>query len=503
MNVVVYSLTRHVLRRPYTTVGTLKSTLLRNSNDWVPTTSSLHMFKPRLDEIDLFLEGSSRGQILQILSSEDGGKDFLMEKNSNPVLLEHYVSSILTDRVLYTKAMNKLLGNRPVQFINNQPIYINAVNKIFQNFTKLVNSDEQLNVNELHNLNVLCDMLIGFYQITKAREIIRFIFSHNSIFDVFSISNYLKLRSGADFKTWYRPFYQFTDSQTPISLLEKIQHTRLQSSRLLLDDVILSLGYFARKDLLLNVISQVWGISVHDANTIPNVNETIALDDKEKIPENENDLLYPTSNTLLNIFRSMVRLKENTADKTHTVILSKFLDKYPNIVLSANFWSDIFHTTVSKSLKDVKSDEDIVEVYSIYRKRYQSHKILPKLDIRIYYKLYFVLQRNKNLILIQSLLSDMLAQYAATGEVELKQCIEHYQKYIVKRLINKVNAPVDFDLYVEKYSINAENKLFLHKFKDTIISKRIVARKQKQMFKRKQKEIIMDEDDDGIIEKFW
>lgn len=495
MTLLISRLSRHVSHRPYTTVSGLKSNLLRRSNEWVAPMSNLHTIKPKFDRMDSFINHLSKDQLLQILSSRDTEKHIL---KNHDLHYEESVPLILSNKVLYTKAVNELFSNKSVKIIRNEKSHINAVMTIFENYKKLLGNYKQLAVNELYNLNLLCEILISYYQITKAYEIIKYIFKHNSIFDVATISNYMKLRSGSDYKTWYKPFYQFTDNNTPIRLLDRLQNAKFHGNKLLINEVLLSLGYFNRKDLLLETIKLFWGIDLEENSA----NKSNGL-----FEENDSHLLYPTPEILLNIYRSMTRLKNDPHDESHINMLIKFLIKYPNVKLTNHFWSDILNITIYNAKKDTKSDEQLIKVYYIFKNWHEINKSKIRLDCAFFDQLLFVLKQNSNLTMVQNVLTDLLSEYAITANNTLKGCIQRYQKYLTVNIVHSTKTPGKFDEFVNSYSFNTQNKLSLVALKDDLISKRLAKRnirKSKEIIIEKSKQLEEEEEEgNGVIDSFW
>ncbi|CAB4252622.1 similar to Saccharomyces cerevisiae YMR282C AEP2 Mitochondrial protein, likely involved in translation of the mitochondrial OLI1 mRNA [Maudiozyma barnettii] len=416
-------------------------------------------------------------------------------------------SSFQTHRLYRTESSSKTSNSKPIvngipskyadfsknldemskyKFIPNKTDFIKNLDQVYYEYQGIMNQSQELDALKLRDTNLFLGMFLKLGRLKRAHDVLTDLIQldESLVFgearDIDTVRNYLKVRCGSYSNLWYGDrSYEITDDTYIFNLIDY----SLQNKFSYWDtEICYTLGRMNRIELLNKFTTKKWGISIQGPDFVSG--------EVHKAPNSE------VVTALMKVICYIYSDGMHEANK----FLNGILEKHPNINLDINFWRQLMLEGCSpkRGNKDFAvGNENGLDCWNTMKQWHNMRRRTIPFDYSITKELYRILERTKNL-------KDCIAVYTNcfTEFYEQRNKIENsewsiickYQKFIIRRLINKKKYSKTEE-FITQWSLDSGNEAMLRKF-----SSYLIVLKNNKKTNENYDEMV---DDDTILGPLW
>ena len=384
----------------------------------------------------------------------------------------------------FSTYLDELSKVRPIY---NRSNLIKNLDQIYTEYRKILqNPDTKLNSLKLHDTNVVLSMFLKLHRLKRAHNVLSDLINMDEtlIFgdsrDINTVRNYLNVRCGSYVDMWYgERSYIVIDNSYVFDIIEYSLKNGLSYWD---NEICYALGKSNQIDLLNQFTMKKWNISIN-----------------ESIDEAQPGMEPPSSDIIVTLMR-IIRYVYKDGTEEANKFLNNIIKQYPNMNLSINFWRNLLLEGSSplRGNKHFKiENENGLNNWRTMRDWYAMRNKRIPFDTSITRELYRVVERTKQLKdcvdIYTSCFTEFYNQRNKITKAEWS-IINKYQRFILRRLVNKKNAKKAED-FITQWSIDNENEKLLRSFVNYL-----TLLKNKKKVSKNYDEMI---EDDMILGPLW
>lgn len=353
----------------------------------------------------------------------------------------------------FSTYLDELSKVRPIY---NRGNLIKNLDQIYVEYQKILqNPDTKLNSLKLHDTNVVLSMFLKLHRLKRAHNVLSDLINmdRSLVFgdsrDVNTVRNYLNVRCGAYVDMWYSErSYIVIDNSYVFNIIEYSLKNGLSYWD---NEICYALGKSNQIDLLNQFTMKKWNISIN-----------------ESMSEVQPGMMPPSSDIIVTLMRIIRYIYKDGTEEANK-FLNNIIKQYPNMNLSINFWRNLLLEGSSplRGNKHYKiGNENGLNNWRTMKDWYTMRNKRIPFDSSITRELYRVVERTKKLKdgvdIYTTCFTEFYNQRNKITKAEWS-IINKYQRFILRRLINKKNAKRTED-FITQWSIDSENEKLLRSF---------------------------------------
>ena len=353
----------------------------------------------------------------------------------------------------FSTYLDELSKVRPIY---NRGNLIKNLDQIYVEYQKILqNPDTKLNSLKLHDTNVVLSMFLKLHRLKRAHNVLSDLINmdRSLVFgdsrDFNTVRNYLNVRCGAYVDMWYSErSYIVIDNSYVFNIIEYSLKNGLSYWD---NEICYALGKSNQIDLLNQFTMKKWNISIN-----------------ESMSEVQPGMMPPSSDIIVTLMRIIRYIYKDGTEEANK-FLNNIIKQYPNMNLSINFWRNLLLEGSSplRGNKHYKiGNENGLNNWRTMKDWYTMRNKRIPFDSSITRELYRVVERTKKLKdgvdIYTTCFTEFYNQRNKITKAEWS-IINKYQRFILRRLINKKNAKRTED-FITQWSIDSENEKLLRSF---------------------------------------
>ncbi|KAG0671161.1 ATPase expression protein [Maudiozyma exigua] len=384
----------------------------------------------------------------------------------------------------FSTYLDELSKVRPIY---NKANLIKNLDQIYAEYQKILqNPDTRLNSLKLHDTNVTLSMFLKLHRLKRAHNVLTDLIhmDESLVFgesrDIDTVRSYLNVRCGAYVDMWYSErSYIVIDNTYVFDLIEY----SLKNGLSYWDSEIC---YALSKSNQLNLLNQFtmkkWNISIN-----------------ESIIDVQQGMVPPSSEVIVTLMRIIRYIYKDGTEEANR-FLNNITKQYPTMNLNINFWRNLLlegSSPLRGNTHFKTGNENGLNNWRTMKEWYTMRNKQIPFDNSITRELYRVVERTKKIKDCIDIYTNCFSEFYNQRNKITKaewSIINKYQKFILRRLINKKNSKRTED-FITQWSIDNENEKMLRNFVNYL-----TLLKNKKKVTQKYDEMI---EDDMILGPLW